>query len=91
VADLYPNRDRTALLDDIATGRIYTSLGGYILWRAPNGRNNMRVGRRVRELVDACWAELGDGGIYKLTAEGERARAEGHRIRDAQRRTVQTA
>lgn len=74
VEQLVINRDRSALLASIRAGRVYRSLGGCVLLKAPSGRNNMRVDRRVRELRDHGLVHLGaDGPTYALTAAGSAA------------------
>jgi hypothetical protein len=72
VIDLYPTRDRRGLLVAIDKGQVYWSLSGLLTWRAPGRGQNQRVGRRVRELVDAGWVrELGDDRpAYELTDTG---------------------
>lgn len=78
-ADLYPSRDRRGLLTAIDRGQLYWSLSGLLTWKAPGRGQNQRVGRRVRELVEAGWVhELGgDRPAYELTAAGHEALAGG--------------
>lgn len=67
------NRQRVALLRDVHAGKVYHSMGGCDLRQVPRGQNE-RVDRRVRELAEAGWVELGpDERTYKLTAAGELA------------------
>lgn len=79
--DLYPSRDRRGLLTAIDRGQLYWSLSGLLTWRASGRGQNQRVGRRVRELVDAGWVrELGDDRpTYELTDAGRAALAGGAR------------
>jgi hypothetical protein len=71
------NRDRRQLLTAVGNGRVYRSMGGCDMWAVRRGQNQ-RVERRLRELVDAGWAELGtDGRTYRLTDAGTAAMAGG--------------
>lgn len=81
MSDLYPTRDRRGLLTAIDAGHVYWSLSGLLTWRAPGRGQNQRVGRRVRELVDAGWVrELGDDRpAFELTDAGRTALTGGAR------------
>lgn len=76
----YITIDRRDLLLLVRAGRIYRSMGGCSMQMVRAGQNR-RVDRRLRELVDVGWVELGpDDRFYRLTADGERdltARLEG--------------
>lgn len=64
----YIARDRRELLQSVAAGRVYRSLGGCDMQMARAGQNR-RVETRLREIAD--WVELGpDGRHYRLTAAG---------------------
>jgi len=67
------NRDRRQLMAAIQNGRVYRSFGGCDMWAVRAGQNK-RVERRLRELIEAGWAELGtDSRTYRLTAAGDTA------------------
>lgn len=71
VSDLNLNRERLALLADIGRGKVYTSLGGYLMHRMPSGQNR-RCERKVRELQEhGLVDEQFVGGKPQLTYTGK--------------------
>lgn len=67
------NRSRANLLGATDRGHVYRSYGGCDLRQVRRGQNQ-RVDRRLRELREAGWVELGpDGRTYQLTDAGRGA------------------
>lgn len=67
------NRQRIALLTDVHRGWVYRSMSGCDL-RLTRPGQDQRVDRKLRELADAGWVQLAEGGrFHTLTEAGERA------------------
>ncbi|HEY9415131.1 MAG TPA: hypothetical protein VIQ30_10260 [Pseudonocardia sp.] len=69
------NRERIALLSDVHSGWVYRTVRGEdVLLTAPCP--GQPVGRKLRELAEAGWVELAEGGrFHTLTEAGVKALA----------------